>query len=89
MDAREELDQANGCINVAVTLLRPNVDLMRRFREERRSLESVGPVLAPALFLDREKRAVGDMLAPVYEAAEKLVAEFDKAERAFTEGLRA
>ncbi|CCJ07044.1 hypothetical protein [Methylocystis sp. SC2] len=76
-ERRAALQAASLALNAAVGILRPHVALFEAFKQERADMESFGPVLAPGLYLDREKRAVSDLMAPLYEAGQRLVETFD------------
>lgn len=73
-DPRAEIEAANRACSVAAILLKQHIDFMQRFAEERIRFESVGPIIAPTLYNNRERQAVSDALAPIYEAARRFVA---------------
>jgi hypothetical protein len=78
LEEREQaLQQASLALNAATGLLRPHVPLFKQFAKERQDMESFGGVLAPRLYFDREKRAVADIMAPLYEQGLRLVETFD------------
>lgn len=76
---KQELNEAVGATQVAVNLLRGSLPLMQEFLIESTQMESVGPVLAPSLYMDSERRATEAVVKPIFEAAVKFVADFDNA----------
>lgn len=76
-ERRAALRAASLALNAAAGILRPHVALFEAFKQERADMESFGPVLAPGLYCDREKRAVSDLMVPLYEAGQRLVETFD------------
>jgi len=76
---KQELSDAVGAAQVAANLLRGSLPLMQEFLIESRRMETVGPVLAPSLYMDSERRATEAVVKPVFEAAVRYVADFDNA----------
>lgn len=77
-EAAEALVGLNLTVAFAVQMLRGHVATIDQFFEEKRSMDSVGPILDPTLFNSSERRAAEALLAPVYRAARDLVATYDE-----------
>lgn len=76
-EAKDRLNALNSSIATAVLLIRAEAETLERFFEEKRHMESVGPILDPTLFNSSERRATEALLSPVYEAALDLVRVYD------------
>lgn len=73
--AEMELRSAAGAIAIALLIIEPHRDLLRRFEVEARDLESFGPVLAPALFLKSQRETWRADIRAIFAAAEAFCAE--------------
>lgn len=54
---------------MAVHFLQPHRALFDEFMRESRSMESIGPIVDPTLFMSSERRATEAMLKPLYQGA--------------------
>ncbi len=77
-EAKCAFNDAAAAVNLCATILRPHVELFRQIEAERGDLENFGPVLAPARFLDRERRAVDAVVGPIFSKAREFVEAFDE-----------
>lgn len=75
--AREELLALGGAIDMAVNILRPHMDLIARYEQERRRMDNVGSIVDPTLFNKEERRATDAIMAPMYRSAAAFVQTFD------------
>ena len=69
LDAKERMLDAVLAVEAAVRMLESSEPTMRAFMDETRLMASAGPVLAPALFLSAERRAVEAVVVPCFAAA--------------------
>ena len=75
--ARQELLALAVAIQTAVTVLRPHMDLIARFEQERRDMDNFGHIVDPTLFNNEERRAHDAIMAPIHRQAATLVETFD------------
>lgn len=79
---RAQLQEATAAAAVAAQIIRPYLDLFDRFEREALSMESVGPILDPSLFMSSERRAAESIVRPVFKAAATYVRAIDMQARA-------
>ncbi|WP_420104113.1 hypothetical protein [Bosea sp. (in: a-proteobacteria)] len=77
-EAREQLLQLGQAISVAVMVLRPHADLIRRYQQERRDMESFGHIVNPTLYKSSERQATDAVMAPIYSEALRFVETYDR-----------
>jgi hypothetical protein len=77
-EARQKLVQLNQDISLAVMVLRPHVELIRRYQQERRDMESIGHIVDPTLYRSSERQATDAVLAPIYSEALRFVEAYDR-----------
>lgn len=85
-EPKRQLEEAAAAIDLAVKLLRNEMPLFEAFLKECLDMENFGHIIDPTLYRDPERRAVSNLLEPLFKAALGLVVAFDvqkaKAERA-------
>lgn len=77
-EARQALTELSTAISIAAMALRPHVELMRRFQNERQRMESIGPILAPSLYNSSERIATDAILSPLYNQALTFIETYDR-----------
>ncbi|WP_127076176.1 hypothetical protein [Rhodomicrobium lacus] len=77
-EAREALIELGHAIGVAVMILRPHKELIEQFKKERRDMDAFGCFVDPTLWLNQERRATEAVMAPLYDAALKLIETHDQ-----------
>lgn len=77
-EAREELLRLGQDISLAVMVLRPHADLIRRYQKERRDMESIGHIVKPTLYKSSERQATDAVMAPIYAEALRFVETYDR-----------
>lgn len=75
--AREQLRDFNAALSTAYLLLKPFTPLIEQFQRESQIMDSIGPLLAPHLFMDPERRACEQMLKPLYEQARQFLQTYE------------
>jgi hypothetical protein len=68
-EAKAALDEALTSIGAAREIIRAVEPTLRRFMEEARRMDSIGPILNPTLFNSSERRATEAMVKPFFEMA--------------------
>lgn len=76
-EAKAALDAANRAITTAVLLVKVEMETIERFLDEKRLMESIGPILDPTLFRDSEREAVSALMGPIYKSARDFVRFYD------------
>lgn len=66
--ARRQLEEATAAISTAAMVLAGVEETLARFMDEKRRMDSIGPILHPTLFNSEERRATEAMLAPLFKA---------------------
>lgn len=77
-ELKEQLDAAAFAVRAAAEILAPHVALMEQFEQESRDLESIGPVLAPGLFLRVQRELWRADIRDAYQAAVRFAREFER-----------
>ena len=86
-EARRRLHALNATIKMAVELIRMEKETLDAYFEERRRMDSIGPILDPTLWNSSERRATEAVLTPVYRAASDLLATYDDTAKRGKEAL--
>lgn len=68
-EAKAALDEALRSIGAAREIIRVVEPTLRRFMEESRRMDSVGPILNPTMFNSSERRATEAMVKPFFAMA--------------------
>ena len=76
---RMRLEQAAGTVGTCAALLRSEMAIFEQYEKEAALMESVGPVLAPGLFLDAERQACDALVRPIFALAARFVRDYDAA----------
>jgi hypothetical protein len=77
-DAKAELNGMAAAIQTAAHVLRPYAPLMHEYERERQKMESIGPIVAPSLFMNAERQEVDAILSSMIRAAMSFLAEYEK-----------
>lgn len=67
--AEIELRAALQAFALAAEIIKPHRELIDRYFAESRNMDSLGPILNPSLYLNRERQRVDEALKPVLKAA--------------------
>jgi len=76
-DVKAELNAMTAAISTAVLVMRPYLPLMHEYKRERQKMESIGPIVAPSLFMSAERQAVDAVIWPMIDAATRFIAEYE------------
>lgn len=76
-DPKSELLSMAAAISLAAQVLRPHLPLMREYARERDRFEGIGPVLAPSLYMDSERRVTDTVMWPLIQVATRFVIDHD------------
>lgn len=77
-EARLALQEVIAAVSLAVNVIRPHADFIRLYQAEARDMESVGPLLAPSLYMSSERRAADAVIGPLLGQALSLVKTYDQ-----------
>jgi len=76
-ERRAALHAASLALSAAAGILRPHIPLFEQFKREQADMENFGHIFDPTLYRSQERRDVAGVMAPLYEAAQRLVETFD------------
>lgn len=76
-ERRAALHAASLALSAATGILRPHLPLFEQFKREQADMENFGHIFDPTLYRSQERREVAAVMAPLYEAAQRLVETFD------------
>ncbi|WP_449255158.1 hypothetical protein [Bosea sp. (in: a-proteobacteria)] len=77
-EAREQLLRLGQDISLAVMVLRPHAELIHRYQQERRDMESIGHIINPTLYRSSERQATDAVMAPIYDEALRFIETYDR-----------
>jgi hypothetical protein len=77
-DKKQALHAATIAIACAAQVLKPHAELFAAFEKELRDMENFGHIINPTFYRSSERRAAAALIGPVFDAAARLVAVYDR-----------